>query len=90
MNDRPYHRPPGPRRLVPLLFLLVLALFVVAGCEGYVEGGGAGGGGGAPADLATSKAERTSWPDPPKGAVAAKVQRVVDGDTFVASLNGRR
>ena len=93
MNDRPYHRPPGPRRLVQLLFLLVLALFVVAGCEGdegYVEGGGAGGGGGAPADLATSKAERASWPDPPKGAVAAKVQRVVDGDTFVASVNGRR
>jgi endonuclease YncB( thermonuclease family) len=90
MNDRPYHRPPGPRRLVPLLFLLVLALFVVAGCEGYVEGGGAGGGGRAPADLATSKAERASWPDPPRGAVAAKVQRVVDGDTFVASVNGRR
>ena len=90
MNVRPYHRPPGPRRLVPLLFLLVLALFVVAGCEGYVEGGGAGGGGRAPADLATSKAERASWPDPPKGAVAAKVQRVVDGDTFVASVNGRR
>jgi endonuclease YncB( thermonuclease family) len=87
MNDRPYHRPPGPWRLVPLLFLLALALFVVAGCEGYVEGGG---GGGAPADLATSKAERASWPDPPKGAVAAKVQRVVDGDTFVASVNGRR
>ena len=47
-------------------------------------------GGRAPAGLATSKAERASWPDPPKGAVAAKVQRVVDGDTFVASVNGRR
>ena len=52
------------------------AAVVVAGCEGYVEGGGAGK---APAGLATSKAERASWPDPPQGAVAAKVQRVVDG-----------
>ena len=84
MNDRLDHRPPDPRRLVPAL---VLALLLVAGCEGYVGGGGAGR---APADLATSKAERASWPDPPKGAVAAKVQRVVDGDTFVASVNGRR
>jgi len=61
----------------------------VAGCGGSVEGGG-GGAGSAPADLATSGAERAAWPDPPKGAVAAEVQRVVDGDTFVASVNGRR
>jgi micrococcal nuclease len=90
MNDPLDHRPPDPRRLAPALFLLVLALLLVAGCEGDVEGGGGGGAGRAPADLATSKAERASWPDPPKGAVAAKVQRVVDGDTFVASVNGRR
>jgi endonuclease YncB( thermonuclease family) len=90
MNDRLERRRPGPARLAPVLFLLLLAVLVAAGCEGYVEGGGGGGAGRAPADLATSKAERASWPDPPKGAVAAKVQRVVDGDTFVASVNGRR
>jgi endonuclease YncB( thermonuclease family) len=97
MNDRLDHGRPGhgrpPRRrldrwrLVPLL-LLVSALLVAAGCEGYVEGGG--GGGKAPAGLATGKAERAAWPDPPKDAVKAKVQRVVDGDTFVAGVNGRR
>jgi endonuclease YncB( thermonuclease family) len=76
----------GLRRLVPVLILLV-ALVVVAGCEGYVKDGG---GGKAPAGLATTRAERAAWPDPPKGAVEAKVQRVVDGDTFVASVNGRR
>ena len=82
-------RPRGRRRLRPGLLLLV-ALVVVAGCEGYVGDGGGGGGGRAPADLATTKAERASWPDPPKDAVAAKVQRVVDGDTFVAGVKGRR
>jgi micrococcal nuclease len=75
------------RRLVPIL-LLVVAL-AVAGCEGYVEDIG-GGAGRAPADLDTSKAERAAWPDPPKDAVAAKVQRVSDGDTFVATVQGRR
>ena len=89
MNDRLDHRWLDRRRLRSVLLLLV-ALVVVAGCEGYVEGGGAGGGGRAPADLATSKAERAAWPSPPKGAVAARVERVVDGDTFVASVNGRR
>ena len=87
MNDRLDHRWLGRRRLLSALLLLVA--LVVAGCEGYVGGGG-GGSGRAPADLATSKAERAAWPDPPKGAVAAKVERVVDGDTFVASVNGRR
>jgi endonuclease YncB( thermonuclease family) len=83
------HRRRGRRRLLPVLFLLVSALVVVAGCGGSVEGGG-GGAGSAPADLAASGAERAAWPDPPKGAVAAEVQRVVDGDTFVATVNGRR
>ena len=61
---------------------------LLGGCEGY--GGGNGGAGKAPAELSTSKAERASWPDPPKDAVVAKVQRVVDGDTFIATVKGRR
>jgi micrococcal nuclease len=87
MSDRLDHRWLGRGRPAPVLLLLV-ALVVVAGCEGYVDGGG--GKGRAPADLATTRAERAAWPGPPKGAVAAKVQRVVDGDTFVATVNGRR
>ena len=80
------------RRLVPVL-LLVMALVLAAGCEGLVEDvgrGGSGGAGKAPADLRTSQAERAAWPDPPKDAVAAEVQRVSDGDTFVATVKGRR
>jgi endonuclease YncB( thermonuclease family) len=83
------------RRLVPVLLLLVLALGV-AGCEGLVEDVGSGGGGGAggsgrpPADLSTSKAERAAWPDAPRDAVRAEVQRVSDGDTFVATVRGRK
>jgi micrococcal nuclease len=77
------------RRVVPVLLLLVLAL-VVAGCEGVVEEIGDGGVGGGPADLGTGKTERAAWPDPPKDAVPAKVQRVSDGDTFVATVKGRR
>ena len=78
-----------------VLGLVVLLVALLAGCEGLVqdlEGGGAGGGGAgrAPADLATSKAERAAWPDPPKDAVTAEVQRVSDGDTFVATVRGRR
>jgi micrococcal nuclease len=72
-----------------VLVLLVLAL--LAGCEGYLGQGGQGGGSGrAPAGLATSNAERAAWPDPPRDAVAARVQRVSDGDTFVASVKGRK
>jgi micrococcal nuclease len=89
MSNRPGHRGAGWRRLVPVLFLLVSAAVGAAGCEGRVGGGG-GGAGKAPAGLATSRAERASWPDPPKGAVAAEVQRVVDGDTFLATVRGRR
>jgi micrococcal nuclease len=62
----------------------------VAGCDGYGDVGGGGGTGRAPADLATSEAERTAWPDPPKDAIAAEVQRVSDGDTFVATVKSRR
>jgi micrococcal nuclease len=81
---------PGRRRLVPVLFLLVLALAGAAGCEGVVEDGGAGGSGRAPADLATGRAERAAWPDPPGDAVPVRVERVSDGDTFVADVRGRR
>jgi endonuclease YncB( thermonuclease family) len=79
-------------RLVAALLLLVLALVGVAGCEGLVEdvGGGGGGSGGAPADLRTGRAERAAWPDAPRDAVRARVQRVSDGDTFVATVRGRR
>jgi micrococcal nuclease len=84
----------GPR-LIRNLLLVVLAAVLVAGCDVLVEGieGGGNGRGGptrAPADLTTTEAERESWPDAPKDAVPAKVQRVSDGDTFVATVQGRR
>jgi endonuclease YncB( thermonuclease family) len=41
-------------------------------------------------ELATSPAERASWPGPPAGTVAARVERVVDGDTFETTVAGRR
>ena len=96
MIDRLDHRRMGDgptdarRRPGHVLLLLVLALVVAAGCEGYVEGGGPGDGGKAPGGLATPRAERASWPDPPKDAVPVRVQRVTDGDTFVATVKGRR
>jgi micrococcal nuclease len=40
--------------------------------------------------LATSAAERASWPRPPAGTVTVTVERVVDGDTFETSVAGRR
>jgi micrococcal nuclease len=73
----------GRRRLVLVLLLVAL----LAGCDGYLGGGG---GGKAPPALTTTSAERASWPDPPKDAVAAKVERVVDGDTFIARVRSRR
>jgi micrococcal nuclease len=76
------------RRRVLGLSLLGLVLGVLAGCQGLEDIGG--GAGRAPADLATSEAERAAWPDAPKGAISVKVARVSDGDTFVATVNGRR
>jgi micrococcal nuclease len=76
------------RRRVLVLSLLGLVLAVLAGCQGLEDIGG--GAGRAPADLTTSKAERAAWPDAPKDAVPAKVVRVTDGDTFVATVKGRR
>src|SRR4029453_17847724 len=96
MIDRLDHRRMGDgptdarRRPGHVLLLLVLALVVVAGCESYVEGGRPGDGGKAPGGLATPRAERASWPDPPKDAVPGRVQRVTDGDTFLATVKGRR
>jgi micrococcal nuclease len=40
--------------------------------------------------LSTSPAERATWPEAPPHAVVARVDRVVDGDTFVADIGGRR
>lgn len=40
--------------------------------------------------LVTTAAERSSWPRPPPGTLAVRVSRVVDGDTFEASVAGRR
>jgi endonuclease YncB( thermonuclease family) len=88
MPDPLGRRRRGPLRALAVLFVLLLVV-LVGGCDGLVEGV-RGGGGRAPADLETSAAERAGWPDPPRDAVAAKVQRVVDGDTFVATVKGRR
>jgi micrococcal nuclease len=71
------------------LVLVVLLAVLLAGCEG-LPGDGGGQDGRAPAGLTTSRAERASWPDPPSDAVRAAVQRVTDGDTFVATVKGRR
>ncbi len=82
----------GRRWLGLALLLAVLPAVLLAGCDGFLAGGGGDGGGAGkgPAELATSAAERAAWPDPPKDAVTAKVQRVSDGDTFVATVRGRR
>jgi endonuclease YncB( thermonuclease family) len=69
------------------LLALVLLAAALAGCDAPPERGGAAGE--APAGLATSRAERAAWPGPPGDAVAATVQRVTDGDTFVATVGGR-
>ena len=69
------------------LVLLVLAV-LVGGCTGLVRDGH--GGGSAEPRRQTTGAERAAWPKPPKDAVAGRVERVVDGDTFVAAVGGRR
>jgi micrococcal nuclease len=78
------------RRRLVLRLLCVLALVLAAGCEGLPKDIGGGGSTRAPADLTTTRAERAAWPDAPGDAVSAKVQRVSDGDTFVATVKGRR
>jgi micrococcal nuclease len=71
------------------LALVLLCAVLLAGCDADLGGGG-GGSGKAPAGLATSAAERASWPDPPNDALVARVERVVDGDTFIATVRNRR
>ncbi len=64
--------------LVAKLAAVAMVAVLLAGCRS------------APAPrLATSPAERATWPAVPPGAIAAKVERVVDGDTFIAVIDGR-
>jgi endonuclease YncB( thermonuclease family) len=71
-------QPAGHAALAALAALTVLLAGLLAGC-----------GPGSPPRLATSAAERATWPRAPANAAAARVERVVDGDTFVAELGGR-
>jgi micrococcal nuclease len=78
---RPHRTPgrPAPRVAgIGLLALLAMVVLVLAGCRPDR----------APR-LATSPAERATWPAVPADAIAAKVERVVDGDTFMAAIAGR-
>lgn len=62
---------------------LVVAGALLAGCG---DAGGAGAGGGDAARLQAPRGE----PSAPASAFAVTVERVVDGDTFVAGRGGRR
>jgi endonuclease YncB( thermonuclease family) len=73
-----WRQPTGHAALAALAALTVLLAGLLAGCRS-----------GSPPRLATSAAERATWPKAPANAVAARVERVVDGDTFVAELGGR-
>lgn len=78
---RPHRTPgrPAPRVAgIGLLALLAMVVLVLAGCRPDR----------APR-LVTSPAERATWPAVPADAIAAKVERVVDGDTFIAAIAGR-
>jgi endonuclease YncB( thermonuclease family) len=79
-------RPRGGGARLLAAALLALAL---AGCDASPTPG-SGAAGEAPAGLATTRAERAAWPGPPRDAIKAEVQRVTDGDTFVATVAGRR
>lgn len=68
---------PAPAGRATLAVLALLLAWLLAGC-----------GPEPPPRLATSAAERAGWPEAPANAVAARVERVVDGDTFVAHLGG--
>ena len=76
--DRVARRPDAWVTRIWLLAVVAVLAVVAAGCRPEQ----------APR-LATSPAERASWPPAPSGAVPARVERVVDGDTFVAAVAGR-
>jgi micrococcal nuclease len=78
-SDRTPRRPATRVAGIGLLALLVILAMLLVGCRPEQ----------APR-LATTQAERATWPAVPAGAVAARVDRVVDGDTFIAVLAGRR
>jgi endonuclease YncB( thermonuclease family) len=63
------------------VFAAILALALLGGCGRL---------GPQPPAPRTPAAERASWPRPPAAAVPAVVAQVVDGDTFVAVIGGRR
>jgi endonuclease YncB( thermonuclease family) len=63
---------------IGLLGLAAMVAVLLAGCRPEQ-----------PPRLATSPAERAAWPPVPSDAIAARVERVVDGDTFVAAIAGR-
>jgi micrococcal nuclease len=81
---RPGRPDPTPRQPAPpvggtgLLALLAVAALLLAGCRPEQ----------APR-LVTSPAERATWPAVPADAVTVRVERVVDGDTFIAAVAGR-
>jgi micrococcal nuclease len=83
-SRRPARPDRTPRRPAPgvagigLLVLAMVAAVVLAGCRPDQV-----------PRLATSPAERATWPAVPRDAVAARVERVVDGDTFVVGIAGR-
>jgi micrococcal nuclease len=82
-SGRPARPDRTPKRPAPgvagsrLLALLAIVAIVLAGCRPER----------APR-LATSPAERATWPAVPADAVPARVERVVDGDTFIATFAG--
>jgi micrococcal nuclease len=75
---RTARRPASRVAVIGLLALVTMAAVLLAGCRPD-----------APPRLATSPSERASWPHAPAGAVGARVERVVDGDTFIADVAGR-
>lgn len=71
---------PAPRVAgIGLLAVVAMVAVLLAGCRPERT-----------PQLATSPAERATWPAAPPDAVAAPVERVVDGDTFIAVVAGQR